>query len=66
MACIEHRRLLQLLREERFLYNRPFPWESPFIAGVRIMDIAVAIGYLEQEVTGQSEFLKLIGRGKVC
>ena len=24
------------------------------------MDIAVAIGYLEQEITGQSELLKLI------
>jgi len=61
LACAEHRQLLQLLKEEMLLCKRVFPWEDVFMASVRIMDMVAAVGYLQQAVTGRSDFLEAIG-----
>jgi len=61
LACIGHRRLMWLLKEEMLLCKRVFPWEDVFIASVRIMDMAVAVGSLQQAATGRSDFLRTVG-----
>lgn len=61
MFCVEHRDLIQLLKDEILLYKQVFPWEDVFTASVRIMDMAAAIGYLQRAATGRSEFLEAVG-----
>lgn len=60
MYCTEHRELLASIKRCISLLKRVLPWEDAFIAGIRTMDMAMAVGHLQKAATGYSGFLKAV------